>query len=124
MYGQQADMARNSSENMVLRTVYLDPETDELLRVAAFCNSRSKNDIIREMIETEIRRRVKAKDPLFSTKGYEVFGSPVSVPAPVERPVRSTKSGARTVKGALAPQARSAGQGAGRSQSTRRAAKS
>lgn len=50
------DAAENaeSSERMVLRTVYLPPELDEKLRVSAFRAKLSKGDVIRRAIAREL----------------------------------------------------------------------
>ena len=40
-----------STQNLVLRTVYISPEVDDKLRVQAFDRRTSKNDLIRQYIE-------------------------------------------------------------------------
>jgi len=40
----------DSSENMVLRTIYLPKELDQTLKTAAIRGERSKGDVIRELI--------------------------------------------------------------------------
>jgi hypothetical protein len=40
-----------STKNLVLRTVYISPETDDKLRAEAFDRRTSKNDLIRRYIE-------------------------------------------------------------------------
>lgn len=42
------------AEKMVLRTVYLPPSLDEKLRMQAFRNKVSKNDLIRKAVEREL----------------------------------------------------------------------
>ncbi|TIO80819.1 MAG: hypothetical protein E5X74_31470 [Mesorhizobium sp.] len=47
----------DTTENMVLRTVYLPKDLDQKLKVVAFGQERSKNDIIRELIQAGLKAR-------------------------------------------------------------------
>lgn len=44
--------------NLVLRTVYLDPEMDEELRTIAFDKKTSKNDLIRSYLKEAMKKDV------------------------------------------------------------------
>ncbi|WP_404478988.1 ribbon-helix-helix protein, CopG family [Novosphingobium sp. BL-52-GroH] len=71
------DIGKNSesSEKMVLRTVYLPPELDEKLRVSAFRAKVSKGDVIRNAIALAL----KADAPL------EARGKPTMAKATKKR---------------------------------------
>ncbi len=45
----------DSTENMVLRTIYLPKELDQALKSAAVRGERSKGDVIRELIAAGLR---------------------------------------------------------------------
>lgn len=45
---------RRKLRYMVLRTIYLTPEMDDRLRIAAFNNRTSKNELIRRALEKVI----------------------------------------------------------------------
>ncbi|MGR9400205.1 hypothetical protein ACU8M5_10710 [Rhizobium leguminosarum] len=78
-------MADEVSENMVLRTVYLPKDLDLLLKAAAFRDSKSKNDLIRELIQTGIATMRSDGDKRFSTIEPKGGRKPVSVQAPVRK---------------------------------------
>jgi hypothetical protein len=79
-------MPEQQSENMVLRTVYLPRELDQQLKTAAFRDARSKNDIIRELIQIGMRSRRAAGDRRFDEQPIEPGQGPAVV-QPVERVV-------------------------------------
>lgn len=78
-------MADEVSENMVLRTVYLPKDLDLLLKAAAFRDSKSKNDLIRELIQTGINAMRGGGDKRFSTIEPKGGRKPVSVKPPTPK---------------------------------------
>lgn len=79
-------MSERQPESMVLRTVYLPRELDQQLKTAAFRDARSKNDIIRELIQIGMRSRQAAGDRRFDEQPIEPGEAPAVV-QPVERVV-------------------------------------
>ena len=49
-----------TSKNLVLRTVYIDPEVDDLLRNEAFAGRTSKNDLFRKYLSLGMEAARKA----------------------------------------------------------------
>ena len=45
----------DTTDNMVLRTIYLPKEMDQLLKAAAIRGDRSKGDVIRELLAAGIK---------------------------------------------------------------------
>ena len=52
-----------ASKNLVLRTVYIDPEVDDLLRNEAFAGRTSKNDLFRKYLSLGMEAARKASKP-------------------------------------------------------------
>ncbi|MFD9900285.1 CopG family transcriptional regulator [Mesorhizobium sp. NPDC059025] len=52
----------DTTENMVLRTIYLPKDLDQALKSAALRGARSKGELIRDLILTGLNE--KRKDPL------------------------------------------------------------
>lgn len=52
-----------TSKNLVLRTVYIDPEVDDLLRNEAFAGRTSKNDLFRKYLSLGMEAARKAAKP-------------------------------------------------------------
>ncbi len=84
-------MADNSSDNMVLRTVYLPRELDQQLKSAAFRNERSKNDVIRELIQVGLQSLQAKHDHRFDKQAIKSGGRPVSVKRAVRRVATKAK---------------------------------
>lgn len=59
----------SDSKKMVLRTVYISPELDDLLRVKAFRARTSKNDLIRNYVVAGMRAEAEGADGSSSKKG-------------------------------------------------------
>ena len=51
-----------SSKNLVLRTVYIDPDIDDQLRNEAFAGRTSKNDLFRKYLSLGMKAAVSAAD--------------------------------------------------------------
>lgn len=49
-----------SSSNLVLRTIYIDPDVDNALRTEAFDNRTSKNDLVRKYLRLGMEAAKKA----------------------------------------------------------------
>lgn len=58
-------MADDTQDKMVLRTVYLPQSLDQVLKGIAFRGDRSKNDVIRELIQAGIDAKMKGGDNRF-----------------------------------------------------------
>jgi hypothetical protein len=115
-------MADQPSENMVLRTVYLPRELDQQLKTVAFRDERSKNDIIRELIQAGLQSRRAAGDHRFDDQPIKRGKGPAAV-RPVERSVEapakvgtgdSPKVGLRRARKPSQPTARSGGRSSAR----------
>jgi hypothetical protein len=52
-------MTTKNEKNLVLRTVYLNPERDEELRKIAFENRLSKGDLIRRLIDFGLEHKLE-----------------------------------------------------------------
>lgn len=50
-----------STQNLVLRTVYISPDVDDKLRTQAFDKRTSKNDLIRQYIELGMQAAAQSK---------------------------------------------------------------
>lgn len=74
----------DSTDNMVLRTLYLPRELDQALKSAAIRGARSKGDVIRELISAGLK--VMRDDP----------GSYLAEPASAKKPAQP-KAPKRTV---------------------------
>jgi hypothetical protein len=57
MYHEGASM----SENLVLRSVYLDPEDDRELRKLAFEKHQSKNELIRRFVKEGMQKEEESR---------------------------------------------------------------
>ena len=75
-----------SSENMVLRTIYLPKDLDQTLKSAAIRGERSKGDVIRELIQAGLQT--------LSQQAGSYLATP---PATTKKPVRPTPIKRRTV---------------------------
>ncbi len=93
-----------TSQNLVLRTVYISPELDDLLRVQAFTNRTSKGDLIRKYLVEGIRAVAQA-------------GTPVS------KMGKATVTLKNKVRASAAPRVKAAGAMAAKSASKKAAAK-
>ncbi|MHA3842024.1 ribbon-helix-helix domain-containing protein [Sphingomonas aestuarii] len=92
----------DDTNNMVLRTIYLPPDVDQALKSAAIRGSRSKGDLIRELIKTGLETKRKEAGSYF----VEPSGSKQPVrPAAVTRTVvvkaKAPKPRARTKKASI-----------------------
>jgi hypothetical protein len=52
-----------TSKNLVLRSMYIEPEIDDMLRNEAFNSRTSKNDLIRKYLQLGIEAARKAAAP-------------------------------------------------------------
>lgn len=86
------DVAENaeSSERMVLRTVYLPPELDEKLRVSAFRAKLSKGDVIRHAIARALDTDLSLTHDIKTAKAKST--SKRSVPSKSRRTAKSAKA--------------------------------
>ena len=84
-----------SSERMVLRTVYLPPELDEKLRVSAFRAKLSKGDVIRRAIARELDTDSSLINDTQTAKAKST--SKVTAPAKSQRAVSQVKAQGKTV---------------------------
>lgn len=67
----------DSSENMVLRTIYLPKDLDQTLKTAAIRGERSKGDVIRELIQAGLQT-------LSQQAGSYLATPPVTAKKPVQ----------------------------------------
>lgn len=86
-----------SSDNLILRTVYLPPDLDDKLRVEAFAKRTSKNDLIRKYIDLGMKAASKEQDTKVPDNSDALPGSIVarnrpSQQAPVKKAARKTSA--------------------------------
>lgn len=87
----------SQKEKMVLRSVYLPYSVDRQLRNTAFRSERSKNDVIREIIQAALtERKVTRADP--SAKSSKAKVKVNSTPAKVKAPVRKIAKAKTAIK--------------------------
>lgn len=86
----------DDTNNMVLRTIYLPPDVDQALKSAAIRGSRSKGDLIRELIKTGLEAKRK--------EAGSYFAEPSGDKQPV-KPAAMTRTVVTKAKAAKAPAA-------------------
>jgi hypothetical protein len=94
-------MANAEARNLVLRTVYLPSELDQELKVVAFREDRSKNEIVRELI-LEGMAALRAKGDARFVKASRRPSEPVRL-----QPLKRNRA-AKPAKAVPAPTAKTA----------------
>lgn len=90
----------DNTDNMVLRTLYLPRTLDQALKSAAIRGSRSKGDVIRELIQAGLHAKRKEAGSYFAEPTGEK--KPVRVSTPKRSVVAKAKPRAKTKKIATA----------------------
>ncbi|WP_293920217.1 CopG family transcriptional regulator [Sphingobium sp. UBA5915] len=87
---------------MVLRTIYLPPDVDQALKSAAIRGSRSKGDLIRELIKTGLEAKRKEAGSYFAEpSGNRQPVRPAAVTRTIVGKAKSPKPRAKPKKAAL-----------------------
>jgi len=91
-----------TSKNLVLRTVYIDPEVDDLLRNEAFAGRTSKNDLFRKYLRLGMQVARSAEQALSAPRETAKVGTArkraVTVAAAAKQKATAKPSSATTVK--------------------------
>lgn len=92
----------DDTNNMVLRTIYLPPDVDQALKSAAIRGSRSKGDLIRELIKTGLEAKRKEAGSYFAEpSGNKQPVRPAAVTRTIVVKAKSPKPHAKPKKAAL-----------------------
>ena len=83
-----------TTQNLVLRTVYISPDVDDKLRVQAFDRRTSKNDLIRRYLELGMKAAEQAATRSAAPKGPAGKAAAKKVAAATRGPAHRTKAGA------------------------------
>ncbi|MCJ2014196.1 hypothetical protein [Methylobacterium sp. J-076] len=97
-------MAGKTGSNLVLRSVYLPDDLDQELKVVAFHEDRSKNDIMREVLQAGLRTlRAEGDRRFVRQKPAKLRAQPVKL-EPMRRPkVKAAPDVAKAKQPAVAP---------------------
>jgi hypothetical protein len=92
----------DDTNNMVLRTIYLPPDVDQALKSAAIRGSRSKGDLIRELIKTGLDAKRKEVGSYFvEPSGNKQPVRPAAVAPMIVAKAKTPKPRAKAKKAAV-----------------------
>lgn len=86
-----------AAKNLVLRTVYIDPDVDDALRNEAFEGRTSKNDLIRKYIKLGMQRSLAQGER--DLKGADKKVAVTSGSAPTKRSAPKTMTAKKAAAG-------------------------